>query len=448
MSCTLSCTSSQIANTRELGGCTRISCIHDNIAGYDLLDLEEESYNNNAIDVSDELLDVPESKVVEQLSFGDMQRAMSTMTSLFPASARPSGNESEPFCFKLKPILEQMESLSIPMKARPPILYGLLTGKARDVASRISFAGRDLQFLIDSIKREVLFDPDIQDRLMTRWNTTEYQEFRAQESNDETATRASINFLRQHQLDLPSHMHSDPMLLERIRAVFRFVPFCSNLFQQSSAGETAHSFGSKLISAAANSDLRAKKAENNYGKTLTVSPNGRKSVHLCHSDTPSDFTLTAFFSKTPPPPRHKRPFRYSRRNFRRNFRQQYNRHRRPRLFMKDKKLCFGCRQEGHFLRDCPQRRYHQQRLTHLVDIGHGAAYILENDAEPCNDSHSEILDFVDTAFAGNEDDAHDEFDEWICTVWTSLTTDTHLIANSHIIKTPTSSSCLWMTLTT
>ena len=84
--------------------------------------------------------------------------------------------------------------------------------------------------------------------------------------------------------------------------------------------------------------------------------------------------------------------------------------------MKDKKLCFGCRQEGHYLRDCPQRRYHQQRLTHPVDIGHGAAYILENDAEPCNDSHSEILEFVDTAFAGNEDDAHDEFDEWICTV--------------------------------
>ena len=92
------------------------------------MELEEDSYNNNAIDVSDELLDVPESKVLEEISFGDMQRAMSTMTSLFPASVRPSGNESEPFCFKLKPILEQMESLSIPMRARPHILYGLLTG--------------------------------------------------------------------------------------------------------------------------------------------------------------------------------------------------------------------------------------------------------------------------------------------------------------------------------
>ena len=416
---------------------SRIACIYDNIEGYDLIEEESRFHadsdpKQNREDAEREMDNHQEQ---EEFSLSNMQRAISTMTNLFPESTRPTGEDSEPFYFKLHAILEQMESLSFPTQARTHILYSLLRGKAREAASKIPFAQKDIHFLVDHLKRDLLSDPDKQDRRITRWNNASYTEFRAETSDEEAAARTCIKFLEHHQMDLPAHMRSEAMLLQRLQSVFRFIPWCSLVFQRSSSAESASAFASKVISAASNHDLITKRRSNDYGKTMTVAQlqpptnNFPSITRYPSTNTPSDHSLTAFFAKTPPPPRYRRPYRYRypnsnhrRPSYNRNNRTNYSRFGKPSILRRGKQVCFRCKQEGQFLRDCPQRAFQRQRLTHLVDIGEGAAFLLEHEDAECTESHAAVIDFIgiEHSTLGNDhdDDAEQEweFHEWICNV--------------------------------
>ena len=280
---------------------SRKSCIMENVEGFDL-----EGFEENKDHIAGPIHSLQDENVTDDIartefSLSDMQRAISTMSNLFPEATRPTGEESEPFTFRLNQVLEQMDSMMFPKRSRSHILYALLRGKAREAASKVNFAHKDIIFLVDSLKREILHDPDKQDRRVTRWNTITYEEFRGTHSTEEDAVRSCLKHLSEHQLDLPPHLHVESALLDRIKAIFRFIPWCSIVFQRTVSAESAASFGSRIISAASNHDLQSKHNRHNYGKT---------SVNQTQQAPPTDHSLTTFFSKTPPPPKHRRPQRY------------------------------------------------------------------------------------------------------------------------------------------
>lgn len=80
--------------------------------------------------------------------------------------------------------------------------------------------------------------------------------FRHNISSEEQATRKCIEFVTEYQKDLPKHMLAEEHMYTQLRSIFRSVSWCETLFQRTEAHENASSFGQKLISAAANHDLR------------------------------------------------------------------------------------------------------------------------------------------------------------------------------------------------
>lgn len=80
--------------------------------------------------------------------------------------------------------------------------------------------------------------------------------------------------------------------------MFRFVLWCETLFQRTEAHDDATSFDWKLISAAANSDLRSKTQLNPVVSFLATQPG----LSSYTSTGLQYFDLITFFSETPPPP--------------------------------------------------------------------------------------------------------------------------------------------------
>lgn len=59
-----------------------------------------------------------------------LHNGIKIMTELFPKENRPTGEEHNPFCSRLEPIVEQMEKLGINRDHLTSVLYSLLIGKA------------------------------------------------------------------------------------------------------------------------------------------------------------------------------------------------------------------------------------------------------------------------------------------------------------------------------
>lgn len=156
------------------------------------------------------------------------------------------------------------------------------------------------------------------------------------------------------------------------------------------------------------------------------------------NDTPRS-DLTAFFSKTPLPPRHRRPGRFKRsKNFRsrprpttpwndlpscpswmRSQALQHSRH-------WPEKVCLGYKLERKFFRDRAKRVCYKHRFQYFCDIAEAAVYFLAQDNKEVDQSGREVL----TYFADAEEElfhfnvAHDEADEvleaWITDMFAVL----------------------------
>lgn len=136
--------------------------------------------------------------------------------------------------------------------------------------------------------------------------------------------------------------------------------------------------------------------------------------------------LNAFFPKTPPPPRHRRPSRFNQSKYSRFRSRPVNRGNgsvtqsswvRPQALQRSRsrpgKVYFGCKQEGLFLRDFPQRDRYKRRFQYFCDIGVAAAYFLAHEDQEIDDSAHEVL----TYFADAEEqlfhvgEQHEEADD-------------------------------------
>lgn len=123
---------------------------------------------------------------------------------------------------------------------------------------------------------------------------TSDSELRSKEHSDEFAVRKCIDHLMNHQKDLTEHLSA-------------------TLYERSASEQTSSSFAHALITAAANADESRKKT----GNASTDIPLYPVSTMVQHRPPAAmeqglgyDAQLMAFFAKTPPPPRYRRPFRY------------------------------------------------------------------------------------------------------------------------------------------
>lgn len=60
--------------------------------------------------------------------------------------------------------------------------------------------------MIDEIKKKVLFDGEIQDRRVTRWNSTSFEQFLSTANSYESSTSKYLEIMTNYQKDLPQHM--------------------------------------------------------------------------------------------------------------------------------------------------------------------------------------------------------------------------------------------------
>lgn len=123
---------------------------------------------------------------------------MKTMTSLFSKEARPTGEETETFNARLKPILEQMETLSFHQSQPPFIMFSLLSGPARRACQNLKLNSMKLKKMLSEVCRKVLFDCEVQDRRVTRWSSASFDKFLKQADSEERATRKCLEFVREY----------------------------------------------------------------------------------------------------------------------------------------------------------------------------------------------------------------------------------------------------------
>lgn len=114
-----------------------------------------------------------------------------------------------------------------------------------------------------------------------------------------------------------------------------------------------------------------------------------------------------------------------------------NAHPRPR------KVCYGCKQEVHFIRDCPNSDRYRRRFQYFCDVADAAAFFLSSEETEVEDNGQQILAF----FAVAEDDllqadvevdeADDALDAWIAGIFSVLDNSTpiHYAYNSVVTST-------------
>ena len=205
-----------------------------------------------------------------------------------------------------------------------------------------------------------------------------------------------------YQKDLPTHMLSEALLHKRLRTIFRDVLWCDTLFQRTTAHETPESFAQKLVSAAVNHDRRVSHRPDSSSKPYhSHIPNAPDAENNKTTEAFKD--LIAFFAKTPPPPRHRRPKRfqhsaYGKFNRFNGRNQQHNRFpsNLPSRFRSQangsrKMRCFGFNSPDHLLHNCPNKKKYMERFQHIVDMGTAAAFFLQNEDKEIDDDDVELM---------------------------------------------------------
>jgi len=236
----------------------------------------------------------------------DLQKSIQAMTTAFPVTERVTGEETEPFFHRLNPILQQIKIAQIPDEFQVSVLYSLLIGKAREAATKISMADVTLDEFVKYLAHHILFEPNIQARKISRWNNITYSEFKTKFHKEHEASSACLDHLKNHHKDLPDHMSSPQILLNRIRDIFKDEPWCTALYERSSITQNPEAFSELIKTAASNADDKRQ-------RNAHVKPSSSFPVTSNTEPDPSNI-VAAFFAKTPPPPRYRRPHRYRRRS--------------------------------------------------------------------------------------------------------------------------------------
>jgi len=178
------------------------------------------------------------------------------MTSIFPVENRPSGEETEPFMHTLQPIIDQLAISKIPPDHHVTTIFTLLNGKAREIASHMNLANLDTEGFVLELKRKLLFDYNVQQRKLNRWNDLKFSTFRQGTSSLHKATSLCIDHVSQHFKDLPEFMANDQSLLERLRSIFRQESWCLSLYEKAVPTMKSSGFAELLKTAASNYDQR------------------------------------------------------------------------------------------------------------------------------------------------------------------------------------------------
>ena len=139
--------------------------------------------------------------------------------------------------------------------------------------------------------------------------------------------------------------------MERLGEIFKHQSLCQSLYERSSVGISAYAFERLIKTAAANANERR-----TVNPSTHASPVSNKEVFPPTNSNNNVGNLVAAFCIRSSP-RHRRPFLYRRGDFNNNRRSNFPQAlRRFRDNNRNVTKCFGCRQEGHIIRDCPKRQ--------------------------------------------------------------------------------------------
>ena len=94
----------------------------------------------------------------------DLSKCISIYTNLFPIEDRPTGEEYEPFVYRLRPILDQLVTSKIPTEHQVGTVFSVLTGEARKVAAQLRSPNMDLKAFVNELKKKLLFDHKVEQR--------------------------------------------------------------------------------------------------------------------------------------------------------------------------------------------------------------------------------------------------------------------------------------------
>lgn len=305
--------------------------------------------------------------------------------------------------------MDQLSASHISEKYRVTCLFSGLPGHARETSGKIRSDSITLDDFVTQPKQKLLYDHNIKGRKIARWKTISFQEFRDKHTSHHEATQQCIDYVRNHQKYLPSHLTSDLHLLGRLRDIFEHKCWCSKLYEQDVKTMSSEMFANKLMTAASRVESRHK----HNAETRAPKPgSSTKNVGEPTPPPPIPTTVAASFAKTPPPSRYPNPRRYQS-PYSMPFGSEYHLM-PPHMLRKKKNRCFGCKKPGHFLRDCPEKSKHLYRMQKLTEISVGATMIVENaDSEPTDDIVY-VVAFVEP-FEYIDDIATDpDFDAWIC----------------------------------
>ena len=206
----------------------------------------------------------------------DLSKCISIFTNLFPIEDRPTGEEDEPFVYRLRPILDQLVTSKIPTEHQVGTVFSVLTGEARKVAAQLRSPNMDLKAFVNELKKKLLFDHNIEQRKIADWNTITYDKFRQVHSTDRKSTTACLKHVFAHFEDLPQYMQNENILLDRIRNIFRQENWCKRLFEKTEESQTAKSFSELLKTASSNFDRN--KSTNSIITRFKTSPYKRNTI--------------------------------------------------------------------------------------------------------------------------------------------------------------------------
>jgi len=106
-----------------------------------------------------------------------------------------------------------MTASKIPVENQVTVLYTVLTGKAREAAASMNTSGMYIDTFVKELKRKLLYDQNIQQRKLNRWNATTFLQFRNKSHNMHSAVTSCIDFIFQHHKHLPDFIRNDQCLL-------------------------------------------------------------------------------------------------------------------------------------------------------------------------------------------------------------------------------------------